>query len=304
MKSTLEVDIELNSLTPWLNKCFELDLKKNLSEKLKQQPSNYLLIDLADSRYSLHKITCEDKEMWLTGSRLSVPYKDKIIKKLSADLECSSTTQDPKKIDSQEINEIITGYADILTKYYPPENIILIVPRFAQSYLDNEDNLQTFDYENSNNEFIGKISSIFYEHSHCNKICIPEYVVATTKHKWGLDRLHYCDSYYRYLLRMINKITKISAPLPKYPKLTIFSGIDSFEKNLKYDFIVNHSFKCASPLSTNKNYIYNLTKKLDSDNSDYLIIDVLGSRIPLIISDNEESDMPSCAVKSKESKCK
>lgn len=267
---------QLKKLSLWHNRCFECDFNKDIENRIKTHLSDYIIIDLADARYALCEYRHNDKLNTLTESKLNIAYKEDIINDLKNDGDVTVLIKDPKKIDEVQIHILLDKYCKILTKYYSPKQIILIVPYFSNNYYDEDNILKKFPI-NNNNEFISYLSEYLGRTLNCHMLYIPKNAIASSKHKWGLDRLHYCDGVYINLLSDIEEIIVNNKNCGNRIRIQPYSGISNICLGLEGVFDYNPPIPLHSPFDSD--YMNNVMEMLSRSDAQLLLLDAANFHI-------------------------
>lgn len=194
-------EVQLNLLSPWQEKIVEIDLKKELFEKLAYDNANYLIIDFIDERFELMK------------------YKSCIFS-VSSELLNSKFTDDYEVENISRFDlagsfwkKALNEYIDNLLNIYDEKRIIIHETYFVDSFINNKGQLDYFpENKLKYGEKINNVIEEYYDHvknklpnAHVVNI-IENYNLASENHKWGLAQVHYEDAYYKKALTIIDSI--------------------------------------------------------------------------------------------------
>jgi hypothetical protein len=176
------------------------DLNKMLFERIRNNKSDYMLIELLDERFSILEIN----NSFITYSNefvLSNIYKDiggNIIKK--------------KDISEKLWMPAIDKYVSKILNIYNQEQIIIHEVYFLNKYIDKQGNIKELDEATINkNAIYNDILSKYYTYLKAkipgaSIINITNNYLADENNRWGLAPYHYELSYYKEVLNIINKI--------------------------------------------------------------------------------------------------
>lgn len=204
------IDLEENQIK--LNSNFQkrmvlMDLKKNCFENLKENRSDYLIIDLIDERFPLlfyknSYCTASNEALHGIEQLKDLPVKQKIIYKGLLSI----------KDESLDCNSIIREFCERIMRIYKPDEIILHRALFVDKYINKSGDIVSFsknyliDNKTKNQvlEYMYDLLVNFIPGIHIiNEM--PQ-TVASENHKWGLSPMHYYDDYYLRVLKRLNEI--------------------------------------------------------------------------------------------------
>lgn len=207
MSGSQIVDPVLEGMSPWHNRNYMHDLRKDVFECLEKSESDFFLFDMADLRYPLVKYDCADGQLYITKSRTQNYYENYIKTLDIREIE----TINPLTMDWNQVKKLLVLFSKNIHHRYSKNRTILIIPHMADSYkevdVNGDEKISKFDGVSSTNDFIKKCSEFVQSLLSCHCIRVPKSVIADKNHIWGLDRLHYTDDTYRHLLDEIQKIS-------------------------------------------------------------------------------------------------
>lgn len=180
------------------------DFVKNSFTLLKNDQSDYIIIDLIDERFSL------------------MSYKNSILTVSSYLIESGYFTDINavpmvKHYGNQyyylntNIKKFLKIFCKRIGEIYEPENIILHKAFMLNKYIDKQMTMHNFDKNHlANNRKINERLSYIYDFlekkMHCGLVIdICQDFHASENHKWGLAPMHYCEEYYREVLRILEE---------------------------------------------------------------------------------------------------
>lgn len=190
-------------MSNYLKRCLYLDMTKNTLNYIKEEKSDYLIIDSAICRFSSYLIG--DTHIAATPKRrkaLSLLYDNNVIN-VSIENEIMHT--------KEMMAEQLKCFADEILKIYAPEEIILIDIQ-CSFFHDNGTQLEPFktpnkwvDQNNIMRFGFDVLKEAFYG---CHIIPMPDAVVSDTNHWLKLSVLHYTKEYYYYAYNCIEIINQ------------------------------------------------------------------------------------------------
>lgn len=200
-------DICKSGTTSFMQKCVEHDAELSTIDYIKEEQSDWLLLDFADCRLSI--VVWGTKNILLT---YSVAVKNNIAsfaKQFGNDYDIIKAYDLPYDQFITRIDFLL----EQLVKIYPVNKIILHEFYCADVFIDKQRNLQGVKFAWMK-ELVEKINPFLkkvYNFSKnkllgCHIINWPENVVADETNKWGLCNLHYHSLYYEYAEKAISII--------------------------------------------------------------------------------------------------
>ena len=179
------------------------DLEKNALNYLLEEKANYLLLDPNDCRMQLG---IRGKESVYTISTAGGGlYKQ--ISKLENWKRLTASD-----IPFDEYVKAIKMVCERIKEVYKSEEIILHIHKIVDVYTDGKiigrlNNDKDPARKRSVQELLNKIYDVIrQEFAGCHVIEFPDYVLADSRHKYGLYGLHYHDLYYEYGKKAIQTI--------------------------------------------------------------------------------------------------
>lgn len=187
-------DIKLSS--SFQKKMVYFDLTKKFTNYINNTKSDFLIIDLIDERFRkanvLDSIITYSNEF--KNSKLN--YKFSFI-----------SQNNIKKLWFEKAQDFI-----IDLRKYNPSKIVLHKAYWKESYLDENNNIISFDNQGQIKEnnallysFYSYIENLLDDEG-INVIEIAGYH-ADSKHKWGISPFHYEDAYYNEFMKKLSDIT-------------------------------------------------------------------------------------------------
>lgn len=192
----------------YLKRVTYYDLTKKTVDILKNDLCDYLIIDFAEIRFGIINISFNGKNFNCTN-HLSAK---KTLLSLQKNCEFSNMqldfSENPHYYSLEKITHSINLFADFITKYYPPQKIIVVGTRNCYQYIDDDGSLKSFDNLlkiSLENDLIQTMTNLFVEKlkNECYHIKLPHTIISNKYHWLGFSPLHYSDSCYRYLSNCI-----------------------------------------------------------------------------------------------------
>lgn len=181
------------------------DLNKDGFTRLKNNPGDYLIIDLIEERFKIGKI-CDayfTDSNELDASGFFDQYKAKLYE--------SRMLHGKVFFRCRNMAKYISGFAEQLLKLYKPEQIIIHEIYLATHFLDQERQVQRFPenyvrYAQTMNEKLTYMYQYLKKRlpkTHC--IAVSNHFLADQNHKWGLAPMHFQAEYYRTVLEELHQ---------------------------------------------------------------------------------------------------
>ncbi len=200
-----EDDIPLSSA--FQRRQIAADLDKRIWKELRENYSDYLLIDFVDERFPLGKY--QNSYFTFSNDIHHQLFQDNclILNKEKAD--------DDIYVENRSLKEHLDEFWDRVLEIYTPERIILHRAKLSDYYLDEEGKINEFpSYQIEKNNKINTILEYMYTYTekklqNCIVACVKQDFYAAQNHKWGLAPMHYSEDYYIAILNDIyEKIAK------------------------------------------------------------------------------------------------
>lgn len=184
-----------------------LDCNKQVFSYLEQKPSEWLMLDLADARFSIAQYPKSGASFSISNTflwhqeELNKLFQEKFVKKL-----CTS-------FSDEDWNDFLQLFLDRILEIYRPEQIIFHEYYCVSEYLSKDGEICSYKPERliqrkQQNALLKKLNQMAKERLQgCHVITMPEGVLANARHKWGNHPLHYVDLYYEYAARALDVIT-------------------------------------------------------------------------------------------------
>lgn len=192
-------------------RCLQHDANLSTLDYLKEQKSDWLLLDLADTRLSIadwHKTNVYMS--YTTGLKGAIKAFEN---KLGNDYNLISCADLPW----DEFETKLIFLFDKLLELYKPEQIIFNEIYCADSFIGKKGEYRKWDFEYKwMNEHVRIMNPLFKKVYNiclkkfigCHKILWPNSVIADETHRWGIYPLHYHNLYYEYAEKCIGIITQ------------------------------------------------------------------------------------------------
>lgn len=219
------VAIEESSIN--LNSAFQRrmvlqDFRKDTFDLLKENRSEYLIIDLIDDRF----LPARYEDSIVTFSSLlqqTTLSKHALTSKYVYDQKCNKYFW-----EGLDLDDYLSKFCSSVKELYPPKKVILHKAKFLPLYRNKQGNycafpINTIVRDAETNKRLEYMYAYLEKHLGSNDetiftIDICDSYYASEDHKWGLASMHYCDEYYMHVLKLIyQKILadrKIAQPHP------------------------------------------------------------------------------------------
>lgn len=244
-------DIEPIAKWAYAVQSIKTQFNKNFSKRLKQQPSDYIVIDFLACEYDLLEIKLEEGTTYLSLLWEMMRNYD-MIDKILTENNIPHQVKKASQIDSNVQKNAIKQFADIILEYFSPDKIILIETQSAtygeKNQIGTLEPIAGYIALNATkrealNEFMQYVPG-------CHIIHTPDLVYGTYKHFLGLHHNHFEEFYYDYLYKSVDIITdnldhlEELKLLEKERKECSIKYTDLFEKKL---FDTFHNMFYGSP---------------------------------------------------------
>lgn len=185
-------------------RCFYFDLTKNTLNYIKEEKSDWLVLDAGGCRLPAHKI----KNTYVAASMIGVGRRENALQMM---FDNGIIEDVPQKIKYtvEDVKENIKFFAEEILKIYDPEQIILIDLQGALFH-DNGSKIEPFNLQalwKENNIKMRLGFEILKKYLNgCHTIPMPYCIAADTNHRWGCHPLHYTKEYYDYAFKCVDTI--------------------------------------------------------------------------------------------------
>lgn len=193
-------------------RCFCQDMNKTALEYLTAKKSDYLIVDWFAISNNLYK----KNGHYMVANSLYLKNKEEITNDfaLTTDYELIN----PYNIDIEVWRRYMENFCGYISRYYTPNQIILIECFGVTDYYDFNDNehpIKAFDdfmvnNVNKFNSLVKELNTIFLENIRgCHVINFCDGITADNAHQWGLHPFHYESSYYDYAARAVEAVCRL-----------------------------------------------------------------------------------------------
>lgn len=222
-EKSIDIDYEkIIAENNFLKRCTKYDFSKETVSILKNNLTDYIIIDFADLRYSLIYITKDNFKTIITQT----PYTKNTLDNCIDDLFSYSISysNDIYWFSINEIKNHVKRFGNFIKNLYSPKQIILLNVINCIYYIDNDKIFHNFDTQEKSireNYLFRLVGKLFSEEFNNNIriINIPEDITANKNHRLGLSPLHYEDSCYEYIANCFYKIIMENATQKEIDKL-------------------------------------------------------------------------------------
>lgn len=188
-----------------------LDVNKEVFDYLFEKKSDYIIIDLLDSRFPMIK----KGEHYITIVPETITRTEKENEKFGwtdyVDVD------DPFSISDEEWDRRIDTICSHILEHYRPERII-VNEAYGVLKLVNPQNGAQYNFTNRQIENVSKYNPLVkrlycrllrnLKGCHCINFPKRSTVFGDSKNKWGTNPLHYWEPYYEYSAQAINLISQ------------------------------------------------------------------------------------------------
>ena len=258
----------------WYKKTVINDFNKTIFSALRSRHGEYLVLDLAESRIPLAKIT--DK---VSSENTIITFSTAFRKHYYASLKrkplnsISIESISPLSIRREEWLFALKKFVDQILKIFDPSKIIIIENMPATEYIDS--NLCVTPYATEFHLAEIKLCSVILPFLYRELeillpksfvIKIPNKFLGDCNHKWGTHPFHFQESYYRYLFEcaenvVLKKGNELNLIYSRYEKMFL----NEYEKaslnriNLFYNRIPNKT--CYANIIASSEELFQIGKR-------------------------------------------
>lgn len=219
-----------NSSNCWY-KWFDLNANEKVYQHLKDNHSEYLILNLTETYYNYYRIKNDLDEVRICEQQ---GIKINNITEFFGNYEKIS----PLSLDDDEIERLISRFASIIKSIYL-NKIILIKNLPSQFYIKNKTKF-LYDFNNPNhNEICNFLLNIYNKFIKCFEkliiIDLPTNSPGYYEHRWGLGSQHYINKVYEYLGDSIDySIEQLTHRINPYKINYVL-----YNKSLEFNNIIN-----------------------------------------------------------------
>lgn len=197
--------------TNFLKRMTFYDFNKKVIEILKNNPTDYLIVDFCELRFGIIRLEFNNHKTSLTNCDVTRNTVNSIKDRYSPEELKITFGEEPYWYNTELLNKYVDEFYDFIKRIYPPEKIILIKAINCFEYLGDDGTL--YPYENlikliKENSVISQATERFYNNfdQKITYIKFPPDVIGDKDHKLGFSALHYEPSCYRYLSECLYEI--------------------------------------------------------------------------------------------------
>lgn len=187
----------------------DIDAEKTIALNLKKNPSDYLLVNFVEARYTLLRVSLKSNpaDYTLMTSQAGINRNDLFgqdkYQALSVVRIGAST------VPEEEFRDCVHRFAEEVSELYAESRVVLFkngpVPRYLAGGGDivsftGESEMGAQLVEKCNQWFLSKMPG-------CHVVDMPRHLLADECHRWGLGVTHYQSEYYDYALQALNVVT-------------------------------------------------------------------------------------------------
>lgn len=230
---------QLKESAEWWKKCLLHEIRKDFFDTISKSNFDFLLIDFSEIRFRMKKILFNN-QIHLTT--MSQPYNNNrdYFETLESAADSSEMVFGYDMPDSLVISSIESFAKSVLSLVnFNPQKIIFLDLRLSDNYISAQNKITPF----TNGYFgwfdIGKINKlikfctdVFLRTTNCtNIIPFPKNNIAYEKNVWGLNPLHFTNSYYLYAYDVFSELVQRNS----FPKTIINKRLKILEKQLLFE---------------------------------------------------------------------
>lgn len=246
--------LDVSAVGPaWGKKCILHDMERTYLEYIKSKKSDYLIVDMANSRYDIVKFKDGSMGTYSNVYIIDMMSDHGVCPEIESIDGCDS-------ISIEKIKEAIKNIANFIRQNYPVERVILLELKESFVFFDaTSDSIYRYEDINTiykHNKMMHFCFSLLKKElgGGVNIIYLPENIVCNRHHFWGNEPLHYTNEYYDYCFRAINLIIN-SDNIDNVNKcLEIMRNDCSDIYRKKYGLVEDHLSKFENKISKNKHF--------------------------------------------------
>lgn len=176
------------------------DINKTLFKNLKENQSDYLMIDLIDERFNLIKIdnTYITDSYEFKNSKLNKVINGEVINRF--------------ELNEELVKKCIDEYIKNILEIYREDQIIIHEVYNSDKYIDKSGKIVDFNIDIlKKSEKFNMLLQFYYDYfksllPNAHVIDISKGYLANESHIWALETYHFEDKYYLEVLNIINNI--------------------------------------------------------------------------------------------------
>lgn len=198
---------KLHNVNNFEKKCIDTMWRKDAIKILSNNPSDYLVVDLAEERLEQYAVNYKEKIVEIVKYNYTDVLMAELEKKEKIEYRIIGKRSE-KEIEEkyQRFYESVVG-----TGLYDEKQVILVKTYMTSKYVTRQGTLQSYKKSwniEERNSYLKMCYRIFEKvFAGCWKIDMPEFVLGNLNHSWGAHPLHYQDSAYKYFADAIDCIT-------------------------------------------------------------------------------------------------
>lgn len=201
----LEIDNDdVIASSNFLKRMTYYDFTKKAAKILKEQISDWLIIDFTELRFGIIRLEFEGIKTSLTNSDSTKKTVVSLQKTEKYKSLKASYDENPYWYTMDVLNDYIAKFKEFITATYPKEKIILLDTHNCMEYIGEDGILKTFDELDKlsrENYIMQQVADTFFDmmNKEILRIRLPMDITGDRKHHLGLHALHYEDSCYKYI---------------------------------------------------------------------------------------------------------
>ena len=191
-------------------RCLCHDINKSVLSAISGNPSDYLMIDLCELRFSYYRINLKNGDSFIVTA---TKYMKELLENDSFRkfLQIENIETDIELSDDFIRNKL-TEFARFIQENYTPKQVILVRNLPVWRHInDNKKCFEDFWIPNINktraklNKFYDYFQTLLPE---IHVVTMPSICLGNSLHLWKRDPLHFVDEYYEYLYKAVEIIVE------------------------------------------------------------------------------------------------
>lgn len=191
----------------WQTRMLKYSCEKLVPEILKENPSDYILIDLYDDKSPINVYEYKGNNYSMPQNVCTLKLAEivpelKLVKKIMV-----------SEISEEELNDCLGKFVRMLLQIYKQKQVVIhrFIP--VKQYVD--ENMRLCEFTNPwydkeifhMNTMYEKLEKLLPE---ANIIKMPDYAFGDIYHRWGVQNAHLYETYYKYVLDCMDIICGLS----------------------------------------------------------------------------------------------
>lgn len=222
-------------VTNFIKRCIYLDLTRQTPDYIKQEKSDFVILDAALVRRNFYQLGKPGTEALAFGENrplFNALHKAGILPPIIGMYDFYSFSE-------EEIRERITNYVNSYLEAYTIDQIILfdISPVYLDYFPKTNTvkpfaNMKPFEEENKKIKFVYNIMKELLDG--CHIVPMPKYAIANHEHKFGPYPWHFTQEYYDFTFACIETINE------RLPREQEIAKINRLKQECEYKYLVKY----------------------------------------------------------------